>query len=456
MTQTTAADINGRAKRTAAIPVSKRRSLVASTVGNVLEWYEWSAYAVFAPFIAAAMFNPADPVSGLLSTLAVFAVGFLMRPLGGVIFGAIADRKGRKFVLITTMLVMAGGSLVIGLMPTYGAIGAWASLILVLARVAQGFAHGGESATANTYIAEIAPPQHRGLWGSIVFVAIFGGSVLAYAVAGGVTRILPQGSLAEWGWRIPFILGAFLALAALYLRKNMEESAVFDEQSASGGQPSPQAAAGAAAAGNTQPSAPAAGWPKRRMVRSVLLMIAMTSGITAAHYTWTAYASTYAITQKGMSADSAFWVTLVAQLIALISLPLWGAVSDRVGRRPMMVGFAVLMISLQIPMMNLITAESWTLLVASTVSLVTVAIPGALLSATLSENFPTRVRTRAIGFAYSISVAVFGGTAPYLNALFISKDAGWMFNLYIMVLCACTAAACLIMKETKGIDLRDA
>lgn len=444
MTQTTATDISGRAKRTASIPPSKRRSLVASTVGNVLEWYEWSAYAVFAPFIAAAMFNPTDPVSGLLSTLAVFAVGFLMRPLGGVVFGAIADRRGRKFVLITTMLMMAGGSLVIGLTPDYGAMGAWASLILVLARVAQGFAHGGESATANTYIAEIAPPQHRGLWGSIVFVAIFGGSVLAYAVAGGITSVLPHGSLAEWGWRIPFILGAFLALAALYLRKGMEESAVFDEQStADSGLPA-------------QAAAPAAAGPKRRMTRPVLLMIAMTSGITAAHYTWTAYASTYAISQKGMAADTAFWVTLLAQLIALTSLPLWGALSDRIGRRPVMVGFAVLMIALQIPMMNLISGEGWTLLVASTVSLVTVAIPGALLSATLSENFPTKVRTRAIGFAYSISVAVFGGTAPYLNALFVSNNAGWLFNVYIMILCACTAAACLIMKETKGIDLRDA
>lgn len=454
MTQTTAADINGRAKRTAAIPVSKRRSLIASTVGNVLEWYEWSAYAVFAPFIAAAMFNPGDPVSGLLSTLAVFAVGFLMRPLGGVVFGAIADRKGRKFVLITTMLMMAGGSLVIGLMPTYGVMGAWASLILVLARVVQGFAHGGESATANTYIAEIAPPRHRGLWGSIVFVAIFGGSVLAYAVAGGVTKVLPQESLAEWGWRIPFILGAFLALAALYLRKNMEESAVFHDQSTAGPEASLQGREAVPAAGSS--SLTAAVWSKRRMVKSVVLMIAMTSGITAAHYTWTAYASTYAITQKGMAPDSAFWITLAAQLIALTSLPFWGALSDRVGRRPMMVGFAVLMIVLQIPMMNLISGESWTLLVASTVSLVTVAIPGALLSATLSENFPTKVRTRAIGFAYSVSVAVFGGTAPYLNALFISKDAGWLFNLYIMALCACTAAACLMMKETKGIDLRDA
>ena len=145
--------------RPASATAGKKKSLLATTAGNILEWYEWSAYAVFAPFIAAAMFNPDDPVSALLSTLAVFAVGFLMRPLGGIVFGRVADRRGRKFVLITTMLMMAGGSLVIGLMPDYQTVGVWASVILLAARIGQGFAHGGESATANTYIAEIAPAQ---------------------------------------------------------------------------------------------------------------------------------------------------------------------------------------------------------------------------------------------------------------------------------------------------------
>ena len=415
---------------------SKRRDLIASTLGNVLEWYEWSAYAVFAPFIAAAMFNPDDPISGLLSTLGVFAVGFLMRPLGGIVFGMVADRRGRKFVLVTTMLMMAGGSLAMALMPTYQNAGAWASLLLLIVRVIQGFAHGGETATAYTYVAEIAPRRHRGLWGSAVFIAIFGGSVLAYGVAGGVTSIMPDDSVAAWGWRIPFILGAFLALAALYMRRNMGESEVFDEHTAGTEKPAPL--------------------PKAQVTRAIVLMIAMTSGVTAAHYTWTSYASTYAITQKGMDSGTAFWMTLMAQLIALATLPLWGWISDRVGRRPMMLIFAVLMIALSVPLTAMIGSAGWTLLLASAIALVIVAIPGALLSAILSENFPTRIRTRAIGFAYSISVAVFGGTAPYLNALLNSLDIGWLSSVYIMVLCACTGIACFIMKETKGIDLKDA
>ncbi|QXW00474.1 MULTISPECIES: MFS transporter [Rhodococcus] len=412
---------------------SKKRSLLASTVGNLLEWYEWSAYAVFAPFIAKAMFDSSDPVSALLSTLAVFAVGFLVRPLGGVVFGRIADRKGRKFVLITTMLMMAGGSLAIGIMPTYAAVGAWASVLLLLIRVVQGFAHGGESATANSYISELAPPNRRGLWGSIVFMAIFGGSVIAYTVGGTVTSVLSDSAVASWGWRVPFLIGAVFAIVVLYLRRNMEESEVFSHKAED-----------------------SVKVPTRGIARKIILLVAMISGITVAHYTWSSYVSTYAITQQGMNASSAFWITVVAQLIALVTLPFWGILSDRIGRRPVMIGFAITMFLIAIPLKEMITDEPWTLLVASTIALVVVAAAGSILAATMAESFPTKVRTQGIGFAYSFAVAAFGGSAPYLNALFIERGLGWVSSAYIMFLCACTFVACLIMKETKGIDLRDA
>ncbi|ORL33839.1 MFS transporter [Prescottella equi] len=413
---------------------SKKKSLLASAVGNVLEWYEWSAYAVFAPFIAAVVFDSSNPVSALLSTLAVFAVGFLMRPLGGIVFGRIADRRGRKFVLVTTMLMMAGGSLVIGIMPTYDSAGIWASVILLAARITQGFAHGGESATAYSYVSEIAPPHRRGMWGSVAFIAIFGGSALAYSVGGGVTSVLSNDAVAEWGWRIPFLIGALLALVALYLRRSMEESEVFDAQAADEGPRIPRAT----------------------VVRAVLLMIGMTSGITAAHYTWTSYISTYAITQKDMNPDTAYWMLVVAQLIALVSLPFWGLLSDRIGRRPMLFAFAGLMFVLQFPLTAMITSSGWTLLVATTTALLVVSIPASVLSATLSESFPTKLRTQAIGFAYSISVAVFGGSSPYLNQLLVGQGIGWAFSIYIMVLCAFTGIACMFMRETKGIRLEDA
>jgi MHS family alpha-ketoglutarate permease-like MFS transporter len=419
---------------TAPTLASRKKSLVASSVGNVLEWYEWSAYAVFAPFIAAAMFSQDDPVSALLSTLAVFAVGFLMRPLGGIVFGRIADKRGRKFVLVTTMLMMATGSLLIGIMPTYGAIGAWASALLLLARMMQGFAHGGESATAYSYVGEIAPPNRRGMWGSVAFIAIFGGSVLAYTVGGVITTTLTESAVGQWGWRIPFLLGSLLALFALYLRRSMDESDVFDADQEQDDHPSV---------------------PRKTVVRAILLMVGMTSGVTAAHYTWTSYVSTYAITQQDMNPDTAYWMLVIAQVVALVSLPFLGRLSDSIGRRPMLAAFAVLMFVLQIPLTMLISSEGWTLLLATTVALLVVAIPGSILSSTLSESFPTHLRTQSIGFAYSFSVAVFGGTAPYLNQLFLGWDLGWVFGVYIMVLAALTGVACLFMKETKGVRLQD-
>lgn len=412
----------------------KRRSVVASTIGNILEWYEWSAYAVFTPFIAAAMFNSEDPVSSVLATLGVFAVGFLMRPLGGIVFGKIADVKGRKFVLIVTMLIMAGGSFLIAVLPTYGQIGVFASLVLLLIRVAQGFAHGGESATANSYIAEIAPAHRRGFWGSIVFVAIFGGSVVAYTIGGVITNVFSEAAVSDWAWRIPFALGGLLALVALWMRRGMVESDVFESDEAE----------------ETVDPTPL---DRGRVARAIVLVVLMTSGITAAHYTWTSYASTLAITERGMDAQTAYWATVGAQIIALASLPFWGFLSDRIGRRPVLIGFGVLMAILQYPLMGMITDTGWTLFVASTLALLVVSMAGALLSAVLSEAFPTKVRTQGIGFAYSVSVAVFGGTAPYLNGLFNSLDLSWLSSGWVVLLCLATIVAVVKLPETKGKDL---
>lgn len=426
-----------------------RKNLLASTTGQLLEWYEWSSYAVFAPFIAAMMFNQMDPASALLSTLAVFAVGFLMRPLGGIVFGAIADRKGRKNVLVTTMIMMALASVAIGLMPSYEMIGIWASVGLLVIRMIQGFAHGGESAAANSYIPEIAPRKKRGQWGSLVYVAIFGGSVIAYVLGGVISLALTESQVAEWGWRIPFLLGAFGALFALYLRRGMEESEVFDEKG-------DELAAGSERSAVENAAGPVVGKqkPRPRWV-SILLIIGMVSGVTAAHYTWSSYVSTYAITQQGMDFQAAYWVTVVAQTVGLIALPLWGMLSDRIGRKPVIYFFAIAMAILQIPLMGMITDQPWTLLVASMVGLIIVAASGSLLAPIMSEVFPTAQRTQSIGLAYSISVAVFGGSAPYLNQLFIDIDMAWMAGAFVVVLCILTFIAMRMLPETRGVDLKE-
>ena len=424
-----------------------RKSLGASLIGQILEWFEWSSYAVFAPFIAAAMFHKADQTSALLATFGVFAVGFLVRPLGGIIFGHIADRKGRKSVLMTTIIMMAVASVAIGLLPSYDTVGIWASIGLLIIRVAQGFAHGGESAAANSYIPEIAPPSKRGKWGSLVYVSIFGGSVIAYVIGGCISLVLSDDQIAAWGWRIPFWLSALAAVFALYMRRHMKESDHFTEldEAVANEDDDRRAHEAVDQSVNT-----------RSVVANILLVIGMVSGVTASHYTWTSYVSTYAISQQGMSTQGAYWVTVVAQFVGLIALPLWGSLSDKIGRKPVMYIFAVLLAIVQLPLMGLIDDRPWTLLVASTLAIIVVAAGGALLSPIMSEVFPTDQRTRAIGLAYSISVAVFGGTAPYIFQWFVAHDMSWASGTYVVAMAILTLISMYILPETKGIDLRHA
>ncbi|MEH0146406.1 MFS transporter [Corynebacterium sp. Q4381] len=421
-----------------------RKSLGASLIGQLLEWFEWSSYAVFAPFIAKAFFDKSDPTSALLATFGVFAIGFLVRPLGGIVFGRIADRVGRKNVLMITIIIMALSAVVIGIMPTYEQIGIWASVMLLVIRVLQGFAHGGESATANSYIPEIAPAAHRGKWGSMVYMSIFGGSVIAFTLGGIISLVLTDDQIAAWGWRIPFWLGAGAAVVALYLRRHMKESEHFEELQEGG----------AADYDHLSPTRPQT--PKRPNWVNILLVIGMVSGVTSAHYTWTSYVSTYAITHEGMSTQGAYWVSVFAQACGLIALPLWGSLSDRIGRKPVMYTFAISIALLQIPLMGFIDSRPWTLLVSSTIAVIAVAAGGALLAPVMAEVFPTSQRTSSIGFAYSLSVAVFGGTAPYIFQWFTAHDMTHISGIYVVVLCILTLISMKFLPETKGIDLRDA
>ncbi|WP_087004223.1 MFS transporter [Brevibacterium yomogidense] len=467
----------------------QRKSFLASIVGQLLEWYEWSAYAVFAPFIALALFNPDDAVSGLLATFGVFAIGFLFRPLGGIVFGRIAGRRGRRFVLVTTMLMMASASVAIGLLPTFESIGLAASLLLLLARIIQGFAHGGESATANSYIAEIAPARKRGLWGSAVFMTIFGGAFLAFVLGGVITGALSEPQVQAWGWRIPFLLGAVLAVVALWLRIGMVESQVFQEgtddedpaaadpaaaASAAEAVPADQQADRVAEVGSAAPAAEAVTRQADRVaVRdglgedsfsadtlkplspalSIVLIFFLVSGVAASNYTWTSYVSTYAQTQEGMSPSGAYWALVAALVVGLASLPFWGAVSDRWGRKPVLYVFAVGTIVTVFPLMGFIDDRPWTLFASTSIALFLLSAGAALLASVMAETFPTSSRTAKIGFAYSLATAVFGGTTPYVNELAVSQGVPWASNLFIAFAAALALWAAWRLPERKGIDL---
>lgn len=451
----------------------QRKSFFASIVGQLLEWYEWSAYAVFAPYIAAALFNPDDKVSGLLATFGVFAIGFLFRPLGGIVFGRIADKRGRRFVLVTTMLLMASASVFIGLLPTFTSIGIAASLLLLLARIVQGFAHGGESATANSYIAEIAPARNRGLWGSAVFMTVFGGAFVAFIVGGVITGVLAEPQVQAWGWRIPFLLGSVLAVVALWLRVGMVESDVFQAEEAADAEGGAGAEVGLGAGEGTRAAAAHGAEAPRdpefaglgaesfsaRVLQplkpklSLLLVFFLVSGVAASNYTWTSYVSTYAQTERGMDPNGAYWSLVAALVVGLAALPFWGWVSDRVGRKPVLYVFSIGLIATVFPLMGFIDDRPWTLFTSTSIALFFLAAGAGLLASVMAETFPTASRTANIGFAYSLATAVFGGTTPYVNQLAAAWDVPWASNLFIAFAAALALWAAWRLPERKGIDL---
>lgn len=410
----------------------RRRSLYAAGVGNMLEWFDWTIYTVASVYIARTLFDQSNSTSALLNTLAVFAVGFLMRPLGGLVFGPLADKLGRRVVLLTTMFLMAGASLGIALIPSFEAIGSWASLLLVLARLIQGFAHGGEATTSYAYTAEIAPPHRRGLWSSAVFVAVGLGSLLATLFMAVLTGLLSADAMQDWGWRIPFAAGALLAVAALWLRRGMMDS----EHS-------------------TAPTVESASrdWGRREVVVAGVKLFLYESGSTLTYYTWVTSAAIYAIGIEKMDPGSAFIVSAIAQVVYIAFLPVSGWLSDQWGRKvPTLISLLGIGITVY-PLWGLISDEPWTLLVAQTAGLLLVAFITGSKPAAISEQIPSRYRTRVFGVSISLGVALFGGTASYLSTWLYAEGIGWMFKVYVTIVAIVASIVVLTWKNNKGIPL---
>lgn len=407
-------------------------------IGTALEWYDWGVYAIFAPFFAGQFFNDANPLSAFLSTLAVFAVGFLMRPVGGFFFGWLADRRGRLAAMILSMGVTALGGLAIAIAPTYAQVGVWASLVLLLARLVQGFGLGGEIGSSYSYLAESSPPARRGLWSSSVYVAVIIGTLFATVQGAVSSGVLTGAQMNAWGWRIPFVIGALLGLYALYLRRNLDETPAYEQEKA----------AEEAAHGRT--SLLRGVWEHRA---SALRVMGLTVGLTVVYYTWGVAAPGYAIKVKGLDPSAALWASVVAYLVYIAVLPVAGAISDRLGRRfnafVCVVGLSVL----SFPLNWLIQDKAWQLGLAMSVALVLLAFPTSILPALLPELFPTRVRASAVAGPYSVAVALFGGTAPYLQAWLAGRGAGGLFTGYSIVLLLLTGVVMFFTAETRGSKL---
>jgi MFS transporter, MHS family, alpha-ketoglutarate permease len=413
------------------------RDLVAVNIGNAIEWFDWNVYAIFAPFFAAQIFRAQDPVSAMLSTLGIFAVGFLMRPLGGWVFGLIADKKGRRFSLTLAILLAALGSLLIAVAPTFDQVGVWASAVLLLARLIQGLSHGGETGSAFTYLAEIAPAGRRGLWASTPWIGVALGTMLATGLGVLFTTVLDKQQMSDFGWRIPFVIGAVLGLYGLLLRFRMAESEVFEAN---------KEGSHSLSLRDT--------WRVLVENRRAVLNIAIlsTSGVVI-FYTWFIFAPSYATTVHGVPANQALLAGLLGQAVFLLAVPVAGAVSDRIGRRRMVFAYTIGFAVLAFPLEAIMGPSPIRVFLAMALASLILATCCAPLGAIFTELVPTRVRATVVGITYGGFSAIFGGTAPYLNTWLSSIGMHALFVGFIIILCMLTLTVCLRLPETKGMKM---
>lgn len=418
----------------------RRISLVAVVLGNFLEWFDWTLYAIFTTYIAVTFFHAKDEISGVLSTLLVFAVGFLARPVGGFLFGWIGDKYGRKNAMFLAMVLMATGSALIGLMPSWNSIGVWATVGLTVARLVQGIAHGGETGGAYTYMAEIAPKEKRGLYGSFIMMTVTIGVMSATALGVLTTSVFTKEQMTEWGWRIPFLLGALLAIVALVIRSRAQESPVYEEARLEDGNE------------NTAPIVTAT---KKQLAIIALRIVILTSLGQVMFYTWKSFFSSYAIDQKGMDPNGAYLASLGAQAIGLIALPLWAMFSDKFGRKKTVSLGALGVIVVAFPVSWILGEQPWTLFVAQGIALIVWAILSSIYATLSPELAPTAARARSVGVWSSVSAALIGGTAPYLNTWLSDIGLGWVFTLYMMFIALVTLITVRFIPETVGLDMNE-
>ncbi|MGW7412079.1 MFS transporter [Streptomyces sp. NPDC054863] len=411
------------------------RQLLAASVGNAVEWYDWYAYTFLASYIATEIFpkSSGSPLVPLLSTFAVFAVGFFMRPVGGLLLGAVADRHGRRTALTVTILLMGGSSLLVGLTPTYASVGVLAPIVLVLARLLQGLSVGGEFAASTTFLVESAGPGRRGLFSSFQYVSTTAGQLAASGIAALLVSSLSAGQMDGWGWRVPFVLGALLSLVGFWIRRGAHETHAPVERT----------------------DRPGLFDALRKYPRQSLLICGITAGGTISYYTWTSYLPTYAELNGGFEKSDALLAGTISLAFFALLQPLGGLLSDRIGRRPLLLfsglGFALLIV----PLLKIVDGgiTFGTLVLVQCAGMVLLTGFTSISAAVNAEIFPARVRASGIGFPYSLTVALFGGTAPYMGTLFKEMGNPGLFAWYVAALCLVSSAVFFRLPENAHKEL---
>jgi MHS family alpha-ketoglutarate permease-like MFS transporter len=416
---------------------SKRlKSIVGGSAGNLVEWYDFYTYSVLTIYFAPAFFPKADSTAQLLNAAAIFAVGFLMRPVGAWIMGVYGDRHGRKAGLALSVALMCVGSLIIALSPTYAQAGVAAPLLLVFARMLQGLSVGGEYGASATYLSEMASRDRRGFWSSFQYVTLIGGQLSALAVLLILQALLTEAQLGSWGWRIPFVIGAVLALGVYVLRRRLSETAAFQAQS------------------EDRPKSSLANlWRDQR--REFLIVAGMTAGGSAAFYAYTTYLQKFLVNTSGFSKQTATEIMTAALIVFMLIQPIWGMIADRFGRRPQLLLFGVGGMLVSVPVFTALgTAASP--LVAFGLVLIPLMLLGAYTSISAlvkAELFPPHIRTLGVALPYAIGNAAFGGTAEYVALWFKSVRAESGFYWYITALVGVATIAVVMLPETRHTSL---
>ncbi|MBN9299757.1 MAG: MFS transporter [Filimonas sp.] len=415
--------------------VAKRvRAILGGSIGNLVEWYDWYTYSAFALYFSASFFPHASPTAQLLDSAGIFAVGFLMRPIGGWIFGRIADRNGRKLSMTVSVLLMSFGSLMIAITPTYSKIGIAAPALLLIARLLQGLSVGGEYGTSATYLTEVATKHRRGFYSSFQYVTLIGGQLIALAVQLLLQKVfLTSDELHAWGWRIPFAIGAVLSVFAFYLRKHLAETEAFKHT----------AAVDEKKKGSVK--------ELLQHPKAILTVIGLTLGGTIAFYTYSTYMQKFLVNTVHLTKDQSTETTFLSLFIFALLQPLFGLLSDKIGRRPLLLFFGIAGTLLTVPILTTLShtttqMDAFFLLMAA---LVIVSGYTSINAVVKAELFPAEVRALGVGLPYSITVAIFGGTAEYIGLWFKNIGHESYFYWYVTGCIFISLIIYLTMKETK-------
>lgn len=418
------------------------RQVWIGSAGNMVEWYDWFVYSSFATYFAASFFPSGDSTAQLMNTAGIFAVGFFMRPVGGWLLGRIGDRSGRKAALTLTVTLMSASAVLIAIAPTYGVAGYGGAAVLLVARLLQGLSVGGEYAASATYLTEASAPGRRGFASSFQYVSMTLGQIAGLGLQILLQHTMADGTLHSWGWRVPFVIGALGAAVVFYLRRNMLETEVFEERDA----------ASEDGAGKGDRGTLAALWQHKRQAG---LVVALTMGGTIAYYTYTTYLTKYLSNSAGLPKSTAALVSFFALVVFACIQPLAGALSDRIGRRPLLITFAVGSTLLTVPIMLLLRHANgfWPAFGLSLLALVIVTGYTSINACVKAELFPTGIRALGVALPYAIGNALFGGSAEWVALGFKRMGAESGFFWYVAGCAAVSLIVYLAMRETRDIDL---